>query len=157
MAEQLQYSVVITDIPLWLEVVGVFISIYICYVACWEHFLHHKHGVHNSTKVSCLWMVTCAETSAEVEEGWGEWQLPCDGEERMNYGTFASSLVVRLHKVNFLEGSFPLKCVHWKNKLGLKQRVNKCRWIGGRHVLFGGARSGEWKAKKKNAVWHLLI
>lgn len=24
-------------------------------------------------KVSCLRMVTCAETSAEVEEGWGEW------------------------------------------------------------------------------------
>lgn len=67
------------------------------------------------------------------------WQQHCDGEELINYGTF-------LHEGGWYsctkstceQGVSVWNAVHWKNKLGLKQRGHKCGWIDGLHVCLAG-------------------
>lgn len=62
---------------------------------------------------------------------------------------FAWRRVSRLHKVNFLVGSFRLKCSTLEKQAGSKtksQQMQMNRWPT---CLFGRTRSGEWNATEK--------
>lgn len=112
----------------------------VSYVTLRENlFCITKRAVHITCRRNVVWFQLCDLTDSNSKIKPVGWQQHCDGEELINYGTFLHEGVWYSCTKSACElGVSVWNAAHWKNKLGLKQRVHKCGWIDGLHVCLAG-------------------